>query len=439
MAADVQSSSGETLSELTGRWFLGIEVALILQAAAFWLFIRSGLTTNLANAAINIGLLVLLAPLATALIAMSVWRDTRLMRGHTNWSPNSWMWMLTGVFLPVIGGTLYILARYRNPSHLRHGISGTIVAFGSWIRSRVREELPTQAVVDDPVSADVDEEKPGQLTEPVIDDALRQQLPTVDVLGHVAKGGSADVYRVRFVDEDQPAALKVPRYQGTISTPLFEKFVDEAETWSQLDDHTNIVDLLGHGTKPYPWLLLEYMDRGSLADRIPLSPGETARVLTGVANGLHYAHRHGIAHRDLKPENVLFGTVDEEEVVKIGDWGISRHLLDDEVGSSGLTLPYAGPEQLASNSYGTPDDYTDIFQLGIITYEALTGQVPFDNDERSATVQAILSDRPTPPSNVNPEVPAEADEVVLQAMAKRKEDRYESVLYFRDALTAALD
>lgn len=123
---------------------------------------------------------------------------------------------------------------------------------------------------------------------------------------------------------------------------------------------------------------------------------------------------------------------------KIGDWRLSQRLLDDSQ-NRGLTLSYAAPEQLDSDTYGDPDDYTDIYQLGVVTYEALTGRVPFDEGEQSATVQAILSEMPVPPSEVTTGIPPALDEVVLQALAKHKEERYESVLYFRDDLIDAIE
>lgn len=178
------------------------------------------------------------------------------------------------------------------------------------------------------------------------------------------------------------------------------------------------------------------MDQGSLAYYIPLYPEATVRVLTAVVDGLDYAHGHGIVHRDLKPENILFGTVDEDDIVKISDWGISHRLFEDDVGSSGLTLRFAAPEQLALNSNGDPYDYTDICHFSISTYEALTGQVSFHYNDRSETVQAIISKQLAPPSVVSPDVLVDVVRFVLKALVNCKEARYGSILYSRNALIA---
>jgi serine/threonine protein kinase len=172
--------------------------------------------------------------------------------------------------------------------------------------------------------------------------------------------------------------------------------------------------------------LRTHLDQGENA----FTPGEARDVLLALCSGVHHAHRHGIVHADLKPENVLF----DGYTPKIGDWGLARVLLEHSKSIEGLTPTYAAPEQLDPNEYGSVDDQTDVYQIGVIAYELLTGTVPYDRDNPAGTITAILSGDPTPPTEHNPELPPEIDDIVLTAMAKEKEDRYESVLYLRDAL-----
>ena len=193
------------------------------------------------------------------------------------------------------------------------------------------------------------------------------------------------------------------------------------------------MDVLGSGTTPYPWILLDYAPDGSLRERLDrggLSPAEAGDFLLGVCQAIRHAHRHGIVHADLKPENVLF----DGDTPKVGDWGLAQVLLEHSKSIEGMTPSYAAPEQLDPDSYGSVDDYTDVYQLGIMAYEAFTGRLPYESDNPAGTITSILSEEPTPPTAVESGLPPAVDEVVLTAMAKDKADRYESVLYLRDEL-----
>jgi outer membrane protein assembly factor BamB len=254
-----------------------------------------------------------------------------------------------------------------------------------------------------------------------------REPPAHERVEHLGSGGAATVHRVELADGGE-AALKTPRMEGTLSAGVMEAFVAEAETWSKLDDHPNVVTVEDWGTRPYPWLLLEYLPGGNLADRQPLEPTATREALVGVCEAVHHAHTRGVAHADLKPENVLF---DGDGRPEVGDWGLANRLLDGDAADEGLTPAYAAPEQLRDGTVGTA---TDIYQLGVVTYEALTGQRPFDAADHAATVEAVLDGAYDPPTAVDPSLPDVADEVVATAMATDPAERYESVVYLRDAL-----
>lgn len=259
----------------------------------------------------------------------------------------------------------------------------------------------------------------------------------------IGRGGNADVFRVTVQrgGREIPVAVKQPRLQGTLDTDTVERFVQEAEVWAELDGHDHIVSLYDWGAEPLPWLAMEYMDRGTLADvpdgeRLPLD--QALWVGACVCNAVHHAHRHGVAHHDIKPANVLFiSSGDGWAVPKVSDWGLARLLLEETGSVEGLSPHYAAPEQFDAQQYGSPDDRTDIYQVGTLVYELVTGRPPFEGSA-TAVMQGVLSTEPTPPSEVA-NVPAELDDILGEAIAKEPAERYESVLYLRDRLQELFD
>jgi tetratricopeptide (TPR) repeat protein len=257
------------------------------------------------------------------------------------------------------------------------------------------------------------------------------ELPSNETIETIGSGGNANVKKVRLTDSDEIAALKIPRWQGTISTSVVEDFQSEAATWARIDDSAHIIDVLGSGAIPYPWILLEYMPDGSLRDRIEenrITLSTAQDILLDICRGVRHAHRHGIVHADLKPENVLF----RDDTAKVGDWGLAKVLLEHSTSIEGMTPNYAAPEQLDPDQYGSVDDQTDVYQIGVMAYEMLTGTVPFEGSTPAGTITSILSDEPIPPSEHSSRLPTAVDDIILKAMAKEKKDRYESVLYLRD-------
>jgi serine/threonine protein kinase len=210
-------------------------------------------------------------------------------------------------------------------------------------------------------------------------------------------------------------------------------FVEEAETWDKIDDHDHIVGVLDWDSEPVPWIALEYMDGGSLQDRLgELSVAEALWVGVCLCRAVRHAHRRGIAHLDLKPENVLFRETDGNtwDYPKVADWGLAKMLLEHSKSVEGMSPKYAAPEQFDEETYGKPDDFTDIYAVGAVVYAALTGEPPFKGTAASV-MQSVLNDEPAPPSERVDGLPEGTDEVVLKALEKRKEDRYESILDLR--------
>jgi hypothetical protein len=254
----------------------------------------------------------------------------------------------------------------------------------------------------------------------------------------IGSGGFADVYLGRSV-EGRTAAVKVPRL-SQYETIEANDFVGEAELWSKLSRLSlpYIVELFEYGTSPYPWIAMEYMEGGALRDRMDrLGSKSCLEIAVKLMEALHSAHHHGVIHRDIKPENVLF---DSHDTPKLTDWGLGKILLDASNSSVGFrgTVVYSAPEQLAGSRFGSVDWRTDIYQMGVLVYELITGKLPFGGSEAGTTITSILNEPPPAPSEASSQISPEMNDAVLRAMAKRKEDRFQSMDAFMDSVNAAL-
>jgi serine/threonine protein kinase len=256
----------------------------------------------------------------------------------------------------------------------------------------------------------------------------------------IGAGGNADVTRATYsgADVDHTLAIKEPRMAGTLHTEQVRGMLEEAETWDRLDGHDHIVGVVDYGSEPIPWIAMEYMDGGHLGDRVEeMNTPQALWTALAITKSVRHAHRRGVAHLDLKPENVLFRTVEDAwDVPKVADWGLSKHLLEHSGSVEGLTPQYAAPEQF-DDSFGETDDITDVYQLGAVFYELFTGRPPFEGSP-AKVMQQVLNQPPTPPSEVA-DVPDQLDEILLTALAKDKRERYDSVVYIRDALQDMYD
>jgi serine/threonine protein kinase/outer membrane protein assembly factor BamB len=279
---------------------------------------------------------------------------------------------------------------------------------------------------------------PNNTAHPSIPEVVETfSLPTFDYQDlskgdKIGAGGEANVFECTLtVDgESYTLALKEPRVEGTIQTDIFERYEEEAETWANLDDHQNIVSVHGYGTKSVPWIALEYMDGGTLADKIGEITLEQGLWMAGrIAEGIRYGHRHGIAHLDIKPNNVLLRSTPSGKWAypKVSDWGLAKLLLEHSKSVEGLSPTYAAPEQFDAEEYGRPDDITDIYQFGTVVYALVTGQPPFSG-QATDVMQSVLHKNPDPPSTVNSDIPEAVDEIILKTLSKEKDNRYQGML-----------
>jgi serine/threonine-protein kinase len=254
------------------------------------------------------------------------------------------------------------------------------------------------------------------------------------VLGH---GGMGVVFRARHLRLNRIVALKMA-LAGAYVTPLErQRFQQEAEAVARLR-HPNVVQIYDVGDhEGRPYFTMEHLEGGSLAQKLSGAPqpaGPAAALLATLADAVHAAHKSGIIHRDLKPANVLLA---DDGRPKISDFGLARR-VDGESRLTGTgivvgTPSYMAPEQ-ARGSADVARPETDVYALGAILYELLTGRPPFRGVTAVETLQQVLSQDPVPPSRLNPEVPRDLETICLKCLQKDPAKRYSSAAAFGDDL-----
>jgi serine/threonine-protein kinase len=245
----------------------------------------------------------------------------------------------------------------------------------------------------------------------------------------IATGGMSTVYRGLDERLDRPVALKVmdPRYAG--DSAFLTRFQLEARTVARLKG-PGLVAVYDQGVgtpqdAQQPFLVLELVEGGTLREllneRGPMPPHAVAAVLHPVLGALAVAHRAGLVHRDIKPENILIA---DDGEVKIADFGLVRALAAAGITSTSMilgTAAYLSPEQIRDGNTGPP---SDVYGLGVLTYELLTGATPFSGDSAWAVAYRRLDHDVPPPSRAIDGVPAQFDELVAHATARNPADRY---------------
>jgi eukaryotic-like serine/threonine-protein kinase len=239
-------------------------------------------------------------------------------------------------------------------------------------------------------------------------------------------GGMADVYLAEDQELGRRVAIKILNDRHANDDQFIERFRREAKNAAALN-HPNIVSIYDRGNaEDTYYIAMEYLDGKTLKQLIISRGAAPVNVAIEYArqilSALRFAHRHGIVHRDIKPHNVL---VDSEGRVKVTDFGIARAGTSQmtETGSIVGTAQYLSPEQARG---GEVDQRSDLYSLGVVLYELLTGKTPFEGDTPVEIAMKHLSNAPKPPSKLRSDIPEELDMVVLRALAKNPVDRYQS-------------
>ena len=249
------------------------------------------------------------------------------------------------------------------------------------------------------------------------------------ILRRLGSGGMANVYLAEDEELGRRVAIKILNDRHASDDSFVERFRREAKNAAGLS-HPNIVSIYDRGeAEGTYYIAMEYLEGRSLKDRIvaegPLPISATIDAARQILRALAFAHRGGIVHRDIKPHNVLLAQEGSERRYKVTDFGISRSSASQmtEAGSIVGTAQYLSPEQ----ARGAPvDQRSDIYSVGIVLYELLTGKLPFTGETPLEIAMKHLSEVPKPPSALRPEVPPDLDMVVLRSLAKDPSERFES-------------
>ena len=255
------------------------------------------------------------------------------------------------------------------------------------------------------------------------------------ILHKIGSGGFSDVYAVER--SGKRYAMKIPKgvdLKGSDTLMLKEKDLEgygkEAEIWAMLTEREPqaVVNLVDAGIRPFPWFVMEIGER-KLGDVGNAPVQEKLRIISELLGKLDRIHHYGVVHKDIKPDNILFASGNW----KFTDFGLSKVLSmssKSSVGFSG-TMFYMAPEQVSKKHFGNTDWRTDIWQMGVLAYEMLTGHTPFEAEDAFEITGMILRDEPIPGTRYG--MDERLWNVVKKALEKRKEDRWQGASEFRNA------
>jgi serine/threonine-protein kinase len=281
---------------------------------------------------------------------------------------------------------------------------------------------------------------PGDEPTPIIQ---RPTVPGYEIEEEVGRGAVGAVYRARQAAINRPCALKVVLEGQTGRTDKLTRFFEEGRAIARFK-HPNIVGIYDLGThETGPFMALEWVGGGTLADRIagtPLPPTEAAKLATTLARAVGYAHEHGVIHRDLKPANVLMTEAGEP---KIADFGLAK-LLNAVNPDGSLTAgqplgtpTYMAPEQTGTGR-GEVSPAADVYSLGAVLYEMLTGRVPLAGSTIHDTLRLVAEQEPVPPQDLNAAIPKDLETICLKCLEKDPKKRYSNGTALADDLTRYL-
>jgi serine/threonine-protein kinase len=264
----------------------------------------------------------------------------------------------------------------------------------------------------------------------VIDDRYK-------ITAHLGSGGMAEVYCATDMQLGRNVALKILHERFASDEEFVERFKREASSAAGLA-HQHVVAVYDRGEwEGTSYIAMEFVSGRTLKQLVteegPLAPQRAVDLTVQILRAARFAHRRGIIHRDFKPQNVI---VDDDGRAKVTDFGIARAGASDmtQTGSILGTAQYLSPEQAQGHAVGAR---SDLYSIGIILYELLTGRVPFEAESAVTIALKQVSEQPVPPSELNPRVTPELESVVLRALAKEPRDRFADADEFIAALDAA--
>ncbi len=256
-----------------------------------------------------------------------------------------------------------------------------------------------------------------------------------EIIKLVGQGGMASVYKARDLRLGRFVAIKILKNEYIDNEQFLKKFMREAQADAKLA-HPNIVNVYDVGTENgVYYLVMEFIDGPTLNDYIKtkkrIEPEETVSMVYSIALGLNHAHNNNIIHRDIKPHNILLTS---SKIPKVADFGIARATTsstltatEDALGS----VHYISPEQARG---GFLDERSDLYSLGIMMYQMLTGELPYDGDSPVTVALKHVQNNVEPPQSINKDIPAGVGQVVLNLTRRKPEERYQNVRQLMDDL-----
>jgi serine/threonine-protein kinase len=242
----------------------------------------------------------------------------------------------------------------------------------------------------------------------------------------VARSGMASIFRATDLDNGRPVAIKVPHPEVECEPALFDRFRREEEI-GKLMDHPGVMKVYSDDNRSHVYMVMEWVEgrllRKILAEQTKLPPERAIAITLHILDALDYIHSRGVVHRDMKPENVM---VDERDHIKLIDFGIagsagSRRLTFAKFSPTMGTPDYISPEQVKGQR---GDARSDLYALGVMLYEMLSGKVPFSGTNPFLIMNDRLLNNPVPPREVDPDITPQMQEIIYRALERDPRNRY---------------